>query len=170
MKNLVLSLLFLFATNAMANSFDSFVGEYTVVGKPSITKSGNVKECLRFGFQYLTGLSVISDSKGYNQSHVLHFNFNGGSIGHGWSGFPVMDFNYKNDFGNGGSYAKTTGDANKAVSEYTAWGRSSDVNDSTPLIVSIQKNGNQFVLNVSESYIRNSVTVSNCSYVANLSK
>lgn len=140
LKNFILALALVSTSSAMANSFDNFVGDYAIFGKPTIKASGTAKECIRFGFQYLTGFTVSPDTNGYHQTYMLHFNFNGGSIGRGWMGHPIMDYDDKNEYGTGGSYAKTTGDATMARNEYTTWGVSSGVSESEPLVVSIQHN------------------------------
>lgn len=61
-------------------------------------------------FDFFVGNYVVN---GYHQSHILHFQFNDGSIGEGWMGFPIADFNDSVQ-GGGFDYAKTTGDSNMA--------------------------------------------------------
>ena len=165
MKSLIWAISFLSASAAMANPFDSFVGNYSIVGTPIIQKSGDSRECVRFGFEYLKGFSVIVDTNGYHQTHDLRFNFSGASIGHGWSGYPAADFN---DQVPGGaiSYAKTTGDANLAQNESFSGGRQT----SEQLIISIQHQGDQYLLKVRENDNRASQTFGACFYQATLTK
>lgn len=160
MKKVFLSFVLIMVSNiANANSFDSFVGEYTLVGSPTVQKVGSFKECLRFGFLRLTGFSVIQDTKGYNQSHMLHFNNQSG-----WSGHPVMDFDdLTPSFHN---YAKTSGSDVLAQNEYTSIFN----NRTEQLLVSIEKNGSEFLLNVTESYVENGQLIARCAYSANLDK
>jgi hypothetical protein len=165
MKSVFVFLVFLIsAAAASANPFDSFPGEYSVVGTPVIQKSGEARECIRFGFQYLVGFSVIADTTGYHQSYMLHFNFNGGSIGTGWFGHPIMD--YGDPLDTSSTYAKTTGDSNLAQNEWT----STVGQNSEPLIVSIQRDGRQFILKMTESYIEKGVVAASCLYQATLVK
>jgi hypothetical protein len=158
----LLSILFLFlSAQAFANPFDSFVGEYSIVGKPVIQKSGAAKSCIRFAFEDLVGFSVIADTKGYKQSHMLHFNFDG-NLGHGWMGHPVMDFTDQYE------YAKTTGDSSFVQNEYSAV---EDINfGHQPLVVSIENKGNQYVLIVRDSLIKSSQVLASCFYQAMLVK
>lgn len=150
---------------AHANPFDAFVGEYSLAAKPAIEKSGNVRECIRFGIDYMTGFSVIIDTKGYRQSHLLHFNFDG-TMGRGWMGHPIADYTDKDEFGFGGNYAKTSGNENLALNEYTSW----DAHHRNPLFVSIERSGSQFLLNLDESYVDNAQTTSRCHYRVLLNK
>jgi hypothetical protein len=162
----LIALFALMATSvALANPFDAFVGDYTLVGKSVIQKSGSARECIRFNFENLVGFSVVADTAGYQQTHMLHFVFDGTS-GHGWFGHPVMEYNYKNEFGTGGSYAKTSGDQNIAKNEYTTWSN----NSIEPLTVSIQRSGSQYLLLMTEVYSRNSQVEASCTYQATLNK
>ncbi|MGZ3693070.1 MAG: hypothetical protein ACXWQO_02465 [Bdellovibrionota bacterium] len=156
---------FLSANAAMANPFDSFVGEYSLVGKPVIEKTGNARECVRFAIESMIGFSVTADTKGYQQTHVLHFNFDG-KMGRGWMGHPVMEYNYTDDFRTGGSYAKTTGDANLAQNELTLWTKDT----TNPLLVSLGRSGNQIKLVVDEKFIRKAQLESRCLYQITLVK
>ncbi|MBO9666521.1 MAG: hypothetical protein J7501_06865 [Bdellovibrio sp.] len=160
MKKIFLFLsVFMTAMVSKANSFDQFVGEYSIVGAPLAQKSGSARGCIRFGFDKMIGLSVIADTEGYKQSHMLHFN-----VSTGWFGHPIMDFNDLTS--NSGSYAKTTGGTDFAQNEWT----SVSGDNSTPLFVSIQKDGNQYILKMTESYIEKGNNVGSCYYQATLIK
>ena len=164
MKLLIAIMVSLLASAAYANPFDSFVGNYAIVGAPIIQKSGNVRECVRFGFEYLKGFSVIADTNGYYQTHDLQFKFSGGSIGHGWMGYPAADFNDQTP--DSMNSAKTTGDANAAQNEsFSAWNHSSD-----DLIISIQHQGSQYALTVRETSVDESKAPGVCFYQATLTK
>ena len=165
-KLLIVAISFLSASVALANPFDSFVGNYSIVGAPIIQKSGAASECVRFGFEYLTGFAVIADSKtGYHQTHDLRFNFSGGSIGHGWSGYPAADY-YDNVEGGAINFQKTTGDANLAQNEsFQGGGQSSE-----QLIISIQRQGAQYLLTATDTSTDASRTPAVCFYQATLTK
>lgn len=166
MKNLAIFAFALIGSAAQANPFDNFIGEYSISGSPKIEKYGSARECIRFTFESLKGFSVIADTNGYRQTHMLHFNIDSPSIGKGWMGHPVMEYDYKNEFGIGGSYAKTSGDSNFAQNEFTSW----DVHSSAPLVVSIQRDGGNYRLRMKESQVDNGQLKAACSYEATLIK
>lgn len=172
MKTLVILFGFVVGSSAMANPFDSFVGEYSIVGVPQIQKSGSAKECIRFDFPHLVGISVIRDTGGYRQSNVVRFHHAGG-MGTGWSGHPIMDYN--NNLGGSpmkcvGDSAVTTGDVIEAQNIWSQCGGTISVTFYETLSVSLANVGGQYLVKMIESYIENGQTVATCNYLARLSK
>lgn len=163
MKSFVILLASLSASVAFANPFDSFIGNYAVVGQPTVHADGNVRECVRFDFAQLDGFSVVADKTGYNQTHVLRFQSDNDHL---VSSHPVMEYNYTEPMGHGGSYAKTSGDGTSAKNEYTDWGNGTQ----RSLTVTIQKSGTQFLLVMTEVDSENSQSMASCTYSAVLAK
>lgn len=152
---------FLFSVSAFANSFDGFIGKYKTSGTPTI-QNQNAKFCNRFNFKSITGLEVKADTAGYKQSHVLYI-----LNPSGWSGHPVMDFLDKSEFNPSvGSYAKTTGSADVASNDWGSFG----MEENERLVVSIKKNGNNFIFTMAEELVSKGSVVAACYYQVGLQK
>jgi hypothetical protein len=160
-KIILMSLLSLLTSSlALANAFDNFIGEYKTSSSPQITAK-NAKWCNRFDFKNIVGLKVEANTKGSDQSHVLYILNTSG-----WSGHPIMDFAYTNEFRTGGSYAKTSGSSSTALNEYGTWG--SNPNEKESLTVTIEKTGADFIFSMNESLFQNTVFTAGCSYQVKL--
>lgn len=162
MKGIILAACLAISSSAFANPFDGFIGEYKVNGSPTI-RAQNAKWCNRFDFKNIVGLKVAKDTNGYAQSHVLYI-LNPA----GWSGHPTMDFDYKNEFGTGGSYAKSTGSSNSASNVWASF--SINPQETESLTVSIEKLGSEFAFSMSEELKQNSVLTAGCYYQVKLLK
>lgn len=158
----ILASLLLLSASAMANPFDSFVGEYSLEGAPVIEKSGSARECVRFAFGSLVAFSVKAET-GHQQTHMLYFHFKG-TMGSGWMGHPVGEYFYQSEIGRGGSFAKTTGGQNFARNELNTWSN----DESRPLVVSVLRNGERYQLEVLENLVESTRTLASCRYLANL--
>lgn len=162
MKSFLLASAFLVSTSVFANSFDNFIGEYKVSGSPVI-KMENAKWCNRFNFQKIVGLKVEVNTQGLNQSHIIYFQDQSGSYG-----YPAMDYNYTNDYGTGGGYAKSTGTSNSASNEYGIWSINPNQKETTGLTV--ENVGTGYVVYLTEAYYENTTLVAACYYQVNLTK
>lgn len=162
MNHLLIILTLSFTAAAIANPFDAFEGEYKVSSSPQI-KSENAKECNRFDFKNINGLKVEKNTNGYQQTHVLKV-----ITPYGWSGVPVMDFNYTNPFNSAGSYAKTTGSTSFASNEYGTWVNKTDHKET--LMVSLENSASGYNFKMTEALYENSVLSAACYYQVQITK
>jgi hypothetical protein len=160
MKSVLISVAMLLSVSAFANPFDGVVGQYKVIGKPQI-RNENVKSCNRFDFKNIVGVKVEKDASGYQQSHMIYI-----QKPNGWSGHPISDFNYTNEFKAAGSYAKTAGD--KALNESGTW--SANPVEKETLTVSLEKSGSNYVFKMVEALYENSALTAACHYQVQLTK
>lgn len=160
MRSTLLVFALAMAATAGANPFDAFIGSYRVVGHPVI-RTEHANFCNRFDFRSLTGFEVKADTHGFKQSHQLSFLSSAGSFD-----FPVMDYFFQTDLDpEYGSYAKTSGSGDTAVSEFGTFARA----ESRKVIVAITKKGDAYDLTASEEILAGRGTLSSgCYYQATL--
>lgn len=152
----------LVSTLASANPFDGFIGAYKVSSSPQI-RAENATWCNRFDFKNIIGLKVEKNTQNPQQSHTLYL-----QTQNGWSGHPTMDFNYINQFRDGGTYASTTGSSTSAANEYTTW--STSPNSKETLTVSLKSFGSEYVFSMTDALYENSVLEAACYYQVSLKK
>jgi hypothetical protein len=111
------------------------------------------------------GFSITADTHGYEQSHLLRF-YNSGPQGHGWFGHPVMEYKYTNDFGSGGSYAKTAGEEAHAQNELGEWDRTR----THSLVVSLRKTDRGVLLEMADRYFEGKRGTGGCVYEVGLAR
>ena len=162
MKILLSALFLISSASAFANEFDNFVGDYTVSGAPTIN-ADRATFCNHLDFKNLTGLTIAQDTKGYKQSHMIHF-----INASGWYGAPVMDFDYTNDWHSGGSFAKTTGNATSATNVEGSWGTNPITRDT--VTITIEKTGGGYALSMQQAHFENSSLSAACYYQVALTK
>jgi hypothetical protein len=155
-----------FATNASANPFNNFIGEYSIANAPSIEKQGNVKDCVRFGFQNIVKFSVLADSSGNAFAARFYTETPGVS---GYYGYSLMEISFEKDpWGFVTSVEKNTGDANRATHESSITGTMPGSDYYREHKVSIQNMGEHFLLKMTDSYINE--YQGSCIYKVNLER
>jgi len=155
-----------FATNASANPFNNFIGEYSIASAPSIEKQGNVKDCVRFGFQNIVKFSVLADSSGNAFAARFYTETPGVS---GYFGYSLKQISFEKDpWGFVMWVEKNTGDANSATHESSITGTMPGSDYYSEHNVSIQNMGEQFLLKVTDSYINE--YQGSCNYQVNLKR
>ncbi|WP_413558559.1 hypothetical protein [Bdellovibrio sp. HCB209] len=113
----IASLILLFSAQAFAetpNPFDTFVGDYSVVGAPRIQ---NVRKdfCERYRWKDLKTVS-IKPSGGLYESHQIRF-----VAGPKESLFQVQEYQQSNDVASTGSFAETSGGEGWAANARGTW-------------------------------------------------
>lgn len=160
MKYSILTILMLFSFTARANSFDQFIGKYFVSSKPLI-KAVNAKDCNRFLFSGMTGISIQPDVTGYKQSHVVYF-----LNPSGWSGFPISEYTDRSEFDPFLIfYGKITGTANRASHQ-----EGSNSLNFRHTNLTLQKIDSEYVLNFAEEFVVQGVVTGGCYYQVALAR
>lgn len=113
----IASLILLFSVQAFAetpNPFDTFVGDYTIVGAPRIK---NVRKdfCERYRWKDLQTVSV-KPSGGLYETHQIRF-----VAGPKESLFQVQEYQQSNDVASTGSFAETSGGQGWASNARGTW-------------------------------------------------
>ncbi len=161
MKKWILTLGFLISASAFANPFDTFLGNYKVVGSPHV-RIENAKFCNRFNFKNVSELAVVANSKGHKQSHLITL-----STSTGWSSHPIMDFDFKNQLNpTMGSFAKTSGGKDSATNEWGQYGAP----ENDVLSVTMKRQGNQYSFVMNEERLSQGRVVHGCYYSVDLQR
>lgn len=138
-------LILLFSVQAIAetpNPFDTFVGDYTVVGAPRI-KNVRKDYCERYRWKDLQTLNV-KPSGGLYETHQIRF-----VAGPKESMFQVQEFHQSNDVASTGSFAETSGGEDWATSARGSW---SYTNKQHAIVTLMKTEGNYRVTIKDESY------------------
>ncbi len=104
----IITLAFLLSVTAFATPFDSFEGEYSTSGNPSIT-ANQMKECNWVNFKGITGVVISKNAQGFQTLDVLSIMSNAPLK----VGFELKEYNFSGPFGvsNIGKFEGTEGRA-----------------------------------------------------------
>ena len=148
------------ALSAMANPFDSFVGDYRTITKPQIIK--NAKWCNRFFFKDISALRIEVSTENKFESHSVKI-----IIPNAWSRIPVADYEGMSENGMSGDFSVTTGSANLASNESVVWSLT-PVKTRDSLIVAIENKGQKYEFRMVEASYENDVLMASCQYQVEL--